>query len=167
MRLTRSPVELIKARTMPMWPLWALVILTPPLHIWWATVLSGLLEEELSGSGDEVVITVDLASLTPEILSVAIALGVWVWHHFFRRDVDRSPVAADLGWLYRRGSMTVHPGRFRAFPRPRKKGAAITRVAWGMAGDNFMSSYTLWTSRVHRYSIERVELPTDLDAQSS
>lgn len=149
---------------MPMWPLWLLVFLTPVLHLLWVALLSGRLSiysrewevtGELSGTFEQV--------FWPEMLAASIAIGVWAWYHFTRRDLDRSFLSGD-GWRYRSGSVPPHPGRFTAFPRPRTRASALSNMAWGPMGDWLASSYTLWPSKVHRYSIERVELPADLPA---
>lgn len=146
MNRTRNPVEVLRSRTMPVWPLWVLALATPVLHVIWIA--------RYGEPGDAV-------GLEPEIAAACLALAVWGWYHFYRRDVDRSSLR-NLGWQYRKDSGMVHPGRFTAFPRPRTKAAAISRAAWGSFDNRVFSSYTLWTSKVHRYSVERVELPADL-----
>ena len=166
MRLRRSPVELLRARTMPMWPLWVLLFLTPVLHTLWLAEFHGISQI----SWEETYIYYETTEpipisefYRPELIALAIALGVWAWYHFTRRDLNRRFLAVD-GWQYRRGSTRPHAGRFGAFPRPRRRASALSNLAWGPLGDWLASSYTLWTSKVHRYSVERVELPVDLPA---
>lgn len=161
--MPRNPIALVRARTMPMWPLWLLVCATPVLHLLWLAELFGtseisLNETRISYESSE---SQDLfQAFWPELAAVGIAVGVWAWYHYTRRDVNRSRLAGE-GWLYRRGWLNVHPGRFTAFPRPLRWGA-ITNIAWGPWDGTLMSSYTLWTSKVHRYSVSRVELESDL-----
>ena len=148
---------------MPMWPLWLFVVATPVLHLLWLAEFFGTSQislQETSISFESTEESTLFEAFWPELAAGCIALGVWAWYHRTRRDVDRSSLAGD-GWLYRKGSLDVHPDRFMAFPRPLRRGS-VTNIAWGPWDGLLMSSYTLWTSKVHRYSVARVELQTDL-----